>query len=353
MHFDLDRRLSGQFYTPGKGWPIRDLQPWKALHDYGTIPGVLLAIGSLIAWLVCILNRHYLDWHRYFLLIVLTAVLGAGLIVNATLKSYWGRPRPSQIRQFQGLYDYRPFYRPGVPGKGESFPCGHCTMGFLFITLFFWRRKTPKLAYIGGTFGIVAGVTLSAGRIVQGAHYLTDTFWSLGIILLTATTLYFFILKIPLPQKQTTAVRTRFQKMILTLVVGLMMLAITVGFLTRRPNFNSFRDTFTVSPATDTIIVRVNHPIEKSEIRYKNIDYGHIIIHSHGFGWPSSKTPIRLKALNDANTAALSVEITPSGFFSELNHQVEIWLPQTSEHRIKITFETLPSPNQSAAKAGG
>ncbi|HBH49073.1 MAG TPA: PAP2 family protein, partial [Bacteroidales bacterium] len=39
---------------------------------------------------------------RWALMMILTIVLGPGLLVNATFKDNWGRPRPNEIVEFGG-----------------------------------------------------------------------------------------------------------------------------------------------------------------------------------------------------------------------------------------------------------
>jgi len=113
------------------------------------------------------------------------------------MKDYWGRPRPIQIREFVGQWEYRQVLSAGTPGKGKSFPCGHATMGFIFLSLCFLRRRSRAVAASGLIAGIGLGGVVSAGRVVQGAHFLSDAVWSLGIVIIVSAALYYLILRIP------------------------------------------------------------------------------------------------------------------------------------------------------------
>jgi len=66
----------------------------------------------------------------YAVYVFLAVALGPGLVVNSVFKPYWGRPRPREVTEFSGKYQYRPFYIPEVGAQGKSFPCGHCSMLF-------------------------------------------------------------------------------------------------------------------------------------------------------------------------------------------------------------------------------
>jgi membrane-associated PAP2 superfamily phosphatase len=197
IELDLDRRIAAHFYDPSEGWYLADKQPWRWLYRYGTIPGLLLSLTAVTGWFWSLATPRIKYLQRYFLIIVLTAILGPGVLVNGILKNYWSRPRPRQVEEFGGQWNYRHPHQPGIPGKGKSFPCGHCSMGFLFCSLMVFRRHKAWLAYTGGAFGLLLGGLLSAARIVQGAHFLSDTLWSMGILLMLPTALHFIVLKIP------------------------------------------------------------------------------------------------------------------------------------------------------------
>ena len=141
------------------------------------------------------------------------------LIVNGILKPYWGRPRPNQIQELGGQYVYRHVLNPGIPGKGKSFPSGHSTMGFIFVSLIYFHRKSRSAAWIGGISGIVYGSVISAARVVQGAHFVTDCIWSLGVIWMVATISYYHVLRIPSAERKIPRQLTRRQKRIVSVVI--------------------------------------------------------------------------------------------------------------------------------------
>jgi lipid A 4'-phosphatase len=85
-------------------------------------------------------------------------------------------------------------FQPGLPGQGESFPSGHASMGFLFITLACFRSCNRGQALFGVAIGVLYGSLIGLGRIVQGAHFFTDILFSLGIISMVAVALNDLIL---------------------------------------------------------------------------------------------------------------------------------------------------------------
>jgi len=237
--FDLDRKISGIFYSADLGFFLAHDQPWKWLYEHGTTPGFLLLIGSVFYLLGGLLLSKPSRYKSLFLITVLTGGLVAGILVNSVLKPYWGRPRPVEIVEFGGEWQYRHAYSHGTSGKGQSFPSGHAAMGFVFIPLLFFR-KTSKIVFVGGIGGLCYGGLMSAARVVQGAHFFSDVMWSFGLTLLTATALYYLILKIPeknTKPRQNTTKGIKFAWIIASLVF---ILLASESFFSRRPFYETY-----------------------------------------------------------------------------------------------------------------
>jgi lipid A 4'-phosphatase len=117
--------------------------------------------------------------------VVLSLVIGPGLIVNFVFKDHWGRPRPSTIAEFNGPLHYAP---PGLPTaqcpSNCSFPSGHAALGFwtvAFALLVPRRHRRPAMA-AALAFGALVGLV----RIAQGGHFLSDVAFS-GVIVTAIT----------------------------------------------------------------------------------------------------------------------------------------------------------------------
>ena len=117
--------------------------------------------------------------------VVLLAVVYPLLLTQA-IKYFWGRVRFVDL--LPDLSNYTPFYLPAGVGAGLSFPSGHTAMGFLPapLPLFFAARGQRLAALLSGLAVLVYGLVVAWGRIVLGAHYLTDTLFSMGLELLLA-----------------------------------------------------------------------------------------------------------------------------------------------------------------------
>ncbi|MFH1985617.1 MAG: phosphatase PAP2 family protein [Pseudomonadota bacterium] len=333
----VDLRVAGSFFRPGDGWFLAAKEPWLWLYRYGTIPGIVLSVGALIVWGMSFVRARFAPWRSISLLIVLTSVIGAGLLVNTVLKPYWGRPRPDQIVAFGGLWEYRHVHQPGTPGKGESFPCGHCTMGFVFVAVFFAYRRSPRLALAGGAAGIVLGGLLSAARIVQGAHFFLDTVWSLGIILLTAQVLYYLVLQIPAEEGNAARSAPLSPRRRRWMIAGIAVAVVLMGtaFATRRPFYRTFTDQFEVPP-DGVVVVRLNAEPSRFTVNYEGTRKGQVRIDSRGFGWAGFDFAIIPAHRHTGNTTTLGYDIRVDSYFSELRHAVEVTLPATLKDAVSV-----------------
>jgi membrane-associated PAP2 superfamily phosphatase len=178
----VDLALSALCYDPTRlsAWYLKQASPWRELYQYGELPAYVMAVG---AGLMLVLSQRFVVWQRYrrhCLVLVLAVALGPGLLVNGLLKPLWGRPRPRHIEQFAGIQPYRPWWQPGVPGQGESFPSGHAAMGYILIAgtgLVPCRRRVwPYHLLLGTALGY--GTLIGVARVMQGGHFASDVFWA-------------------------------------------------------------------------------------------------------------------------------------------------------------------------------
>jgi membrane-associated PAP2 superfamily phosphatase len=336
VHWDLDRSIASRFYTPSEGWYLGNLQPWKWLYEYGTIPGLVLAVAALIAWVACLMQTRFHYLHRYFLVIVLTAVIGPGLLVNGILKSYWGRPRPRQVQELGGQWEYRHLYQPGIPGRGESFTCGHCAMGFLFCSLLVFRRKNTWIAFAGGTSGLVLGGLLGAARVVQGAHFPSDVLWSLGIVLMTIISLYYLVLQVPETRRRTPKPTSRPKRYAVTGLLVTAVILMLLAFLMHRPFYKEHDIPLILAPDIKQVVVKSNTNIEKMSVLYLDDQKSRIVLSARGFGWINARYRLHKTLQYENRRITADIDIEKKGFFAELSNELTLYLPKTLENKLTV-----------------
>lgn len=190
--FGWDTRIARLFHAVGEhSWPMRDVQPWRWLYDYGPLPALILGVSGLVVLAGGLVLRGMRRWQKVSAFVVLSLVIGPGLIVNGLLKPCWGRPRPVQLEEFGGTAEYCPVWQPGTEVVGASFPSGHASMGFfLMVPGFLFYRTNRRLAVLLFTLGISAGFLIGTARIVQGRHFPSDVLWSAACVYFTALSLY-------------------------------------------------------------------------------------------------------------------------------------------------------------------
>jgi lipid A 4'-phosphatase len=333
----VDRRLAAHFFRPEQGWYLAKTQPWLWLYKYGTIPGLILTLGALIAWLAGFYLPGLKPWRQPCLLVVLTTVIGAGLLVNSVFKQYWGRPRPSQTIEFGGNWAYRPIFSPGTPGQGASFPCGHCTMGFVFLAAVGFRRRKKVLAVGGVAVGVVLGALLSAARIVQGAHFFSDTIWSLGII--TMTVAIFDAYLIPLPgeaQKAAGKPLSPLRRIWVTAAVVIGALVMAGCFLTRRPYYSTMVYPLASVSDLQVVRIRINTEPERVTVHYADQSAGRLRVDAHGFGWLKFDYHMGFDSRIVGKSMDVSLNVQARSYFAELDHALTLTLPRKMDHSVKI-----------------
>jgi membrane-associated PAP2 superfamily phosphatase len=336
---DLDRTIAGRFYSADKGWFLARRPLWAWLHLYGTIPGLVLTLAALIGWWAGRFVPALASLHRPCMVVALTAIIAGGLLVNAVFKQYWGRPRPDQTIEFGGQWPYSHILPPGTPGKGASFPCGHCTMGFVFLSMAAFHRRNRLLAYGGITVGIVLGTLLSAARVVQGAHFLSDTLWSLGFITMTATALCMLPLRRRAkPHEAHQRSGSSGRRWWMPLFVAVMLCLAAAGFLTRRPYYKSRDYRFDLTNEIKQIEIAINADPERINLHYRAVLSPRLRVNVHGYGWVKFNFHMRFAAIARGDTLTLELHSDPRSYFAELDHALILILPLELKDHVTVFF---------------
>lgn len=191
--FEIDMLVSQALYTEThEDLNLGDLGPWWAIYLLGTLFSMTLGFGGLVVWLYYKFTRQRSIVAHVGVFFFLGLLVGPGLIVNAILKPIVTRPRPHHVVEFGGDHEFVPVGNLGFSNYSKSFPCGHATLGFFLMIpgfLFLHRSQAIALSFIG--FGLVFGGVIGLGRIVEGAHFVSDVVWSGGFVYLSCVAIYF------------------------------------------------------------------------------------------------------------------------------------------------------------------
>ena len=173
---ELDLKLAALFYDPAtKTFPLKLNAPAEIARDGAMWIAWGLALPAIVALLAKLLrpDRPLLISGRAVIFLLVTLVLAAGILTNLTFKSYWSRPRPVVVTEFNGPLNFVPWWDPrGRCDKNCSFFSGEGATAFwtyapAALTPPAWR----PLAYASAT---AFGVLTSLLRMAFGGHFFTD-----------------------------------------------------------------------------------------------------------------------------------------------------------------------------------
>ena len=131
---ELDLKLAALFYDPATlSFPLkldalasfaRDAAMWIAWAF--ALPAIVAVVVKLVRP-----DRPMLIPARTATFLLVTIILSAGILTNLTFKSYWGRPRPVVVTQFNGEQEFVPWWDPrGTCARNCSFFSGEGATAF-------------------------------------------------------------------------------------------------------------------------------------------------------------------------------------------------------------------------------
>lgn len=193
----LDIRFSLMFYDNVQGFIYRDNILVRFIY-------LIIPFSTKLFGTVCILYLLYKlivykNWRAVLLskvfYLVITAIIGPGLLVNTVLKDHWGRARPVQITDFGGEKSFsNPLMITYQCQKNCSFSCGHAAMAYYYTSLAYVLGRRNKNYSFSSLYilGIIFGTVVGLVRIVMGGHFLSDVAASCFVILLTNHLTYLY-----------------------------------------------------------------------------------------------------------------------------------------------------------------
>ncbi|CAM5505047.1 PAP2 (Acid phosphatase) superfamily protein OS=Afipia felis OX=1035 GN=BN961_03590 PE=4 SV=1 [Afipia felis] len=176
LYPELDLRISAHFYdAAGKHFPMSDVT-WAAVARRGAM---------VVAWLFAVPSMLAVVWKlfrpanplkvpgRKAVFLISTILLCAVILPNATFKTYWGRPRPANVVEFNGKDRFVPWWdwRGACPRHCSFFSGEGGTAFWTYAPAALAPPQWRPLAYTAATvFGVVTGGL----RIMFGGHFFTD-----------------------------------------------------------------------------------------------------------------------------------------------------------------------------------
>ena len=173
---ELDLKLAALFYDEAsRTFPLKLNALAAIARDGAMVIAWALALPALVALVVKLVrpDRPLMMSGRAVAFLLVTLLLSAGVLTNLTFKSYWGRPRPVVVSQFNGDKAFVPWWDPrGTCARNCSFFSGEGATAFwAFAPAALAPPAWRPLAYAAAT---LFGVTTSGLRMAFGGHFFTD-----------------------------------------------------------------------------------------------------------------------------------------------------------------------------------
>jgi lipid A 4'-phosphatase len=340
----LDIEIMRTFYRAGPDhWPLGRQWPWSVLYQLAPyITASLLIIGTAGLLMAHLWNRE--AWRRNSIFLILCIVIGPGMVINAVFKDHWDRPRPRDIVEFGGTLHYTP-----APLRGEggsSFPCGHCSVGFLYAGgWWMWKRRRPGWARASLTLGLLVGTSLGVGRMAAGGHFFSDVIWSGLIALGLAHILYHHILRLDDHQPVDDAVPAvrpvwfhATRPMTWLALSGAVLAALALFVTPHGRPFSTHIDLAALPRPPRALEVSAN--TANIDIVIGDFEQPQLLADGelHGFGLPGSRLDT-LVTYHAAQVPTLVFRIDEQGWMTDLSASVTIRLPPAELRRITVRVQ--------------
>ena len=173
---ELDLKLAALFYDAAtKSFPLK----LDALAAFARDAAMWIAWAFLLPAIVALIvkfvrpDRPLLVRGRTVVFLLVTMLLSAGILTNLTFKSFWGRPRPVVVTQFNGPQEFVAWWDPrGTCARNCSFFSGEGATAFwTFAPAALTPPQWRPLAYAAAT---LFGTATSVLRMAFGGHFFTD-----------------------------------------------------------------------------------------------------------------------------------------------------------------------------------
>ncbi|HEY1874051.1 MAG TPA: phosphatase PAP2 family protein [Steroidobacteraceae bacterium] len=334
----LDIAVARAFYRPEplEHWPLTQRLPWSLLYRAAPWVTATLVVAGLAGLALGFRNARR-DWRRAAALLLLGVAVGPGLLANALFKDHWQHPRPRDLIEFGGPLHYVPSPLIGAEG-GASFPCGHCSVGFMFAAgWWIWRRRRPVWAAASLAGGLALGSLLGVGRLAAGAHFLSDIVWSALLAFGVLHVLWYHVLPTP-SAEETPAGGGRRWRRVSTPAAALAGAAVLLALFAtphgtvlseRAPlGAGSPRILQVVADSANMTLVLLDDPVDELAID------GEL----HGFGLPGSRLAAQVEVLSSPHPV-LRYRIESRGWLTDVDGVATLRIPAAAFDRVSVSLD--------------
>lgn len=325
------------FRAGERSWAFGEDPFWQFFYQLGTVPTTLVVVLSLVGFFLSWSRDGFRRWRRVFVYFLLVAVVGPGIITNAILKEYWGRPRPREVEGLGGHNAFEEILTLDLSSAGKSFPCGHATMGFYFLCGFFLLRGYRKVwADTVLLIALILGGVMGLARMLQGAHFFSDVIWAGAVCWFTCLGLYYVLgLDKGLVRKGMPRNPMPLKVKLIAAALGLLTVA---GIVLASP-YRDVRNFYIVNDFAKEGPISIQLRFVAGDIEIVPGDEFRIEGEAYGHGMPTSNIAESYWETDHGDFSTLSYVERISGLLTEAGQSLTVSVPWGRIHRFRLEVE--------------
>ena len=196
--------VASRIFRDGATFPLAGSLALQMLREAIWFMSLAVVLAALVGLAVAGLSGRPVAClsARCWAFLLSVNLLGPGLVVNAGLKTYWGRARPDQVEAFGGVKVFTPALMPTDQCLSNcSFTSGEAaaSMALAIAVLLFAHRLRGRLSL--GVILAASSLALVGGmlRVAFGRHFLSDVVFSWLIVIGVALAVDQLLLRRKLP----------------------------------------------------------------------------------------------------------------------------------------------------------
>jgi lipid A 4'-phosphatase len=178
----IDLRVSGLFAADGH-FPLADVRALERVRQViwqASQGAVVLAIIGLVASGATGRPALWLPQRAWGFILALY-VLAPGIVVNAGLKTHWGRARPANVSEFGGMSQFTPALMPADEClrncsfvSGEAASAAALAISLVVALVALRGRMSPRAFRLWICVAVAVAVVGGLLRVATGRHFLSD-----------------------------------------------------------------------------------------------------------------------------------------------------------------------------------
>ena len=177
---------------------------------------------------------------------------------------------------------------------------------------------------------------MSIARIAQGGHFITDAMWSLGVVWLTLTALYYFVYQPPRTENKHVMLFTKKQKLNVSAGVILFLSALVIFIWMRRPFYKEHNTVFEINKDVSELVFFVPEKWELETAKFQESENGEFLLLVKGFAPPYTTHYLSHSIEKVEKLIKVHFKESVDGYHRNFNHKFNLRLPKHLKGHVKF-----------------